>query len=180
MSDEVEPAPQPPELVPIPEVLYSLYEDRPFRTCTRCGESLIHFAEGFRISKNFRRGETILEYAMCMPCLTRMIDEMSEESKQRHAEYQAEHYRGVSGFDECALCEETRLEVRDGEYGLIGVCQGDQMGDSAMVCVNCMETMAELMSEETRRTWERFREENFPGVPCDLEPFPIGHAPSLL
>jgi hypothetical protein len=180
MSDEIESAPQAPEPVPIPEVLHSFYEDRPFRTCTRCGESLIHFEEGFRISKNFRLGETILEYAMCMPCLTRMIDEMSEESKQRHAEYQAKHYRGVSGFDECALCEETRVGVRDGEYGLIGVCQGEHMSDSAMICVHCMETMAELMSEQSRRTWERFREENFPGVPCDLEPFPIGHAPSLL
>jgi len=25
---------------PIPRILYSFYEERPFRTCTRCGESL--------------------------------------------------------------------------------------------------------------------------------------------
>ncbi len=163
----------------IPEVLHSFYEERPFVSCTRCGESLAHFTEGYRISKNFKRGEVVMEYALCMPCLSRMLDEASEESKQRLAEFQTKHFRNVSGFDECALCVRTRAEVRDDEFGIVGVCQGDRMMDSALMCIDCMEAMQEILSEHTRRVWDKFREENFPGVPSDFEPFPSRPVPNL-
>ena len=166
MSEEV------PQGEPIPEVLHSFYEERPFLTCTRCGESLADFEEGYRISKNFKRGEVIIEYALCMPCLVRMLEESSEESKRNLDRVQQEHFRDVSGFDECAFCEKTRAEARDEEFGLAGICQGDRMVDSAMICIDCMEAMHEVLSKETRETWDRFREENFPGVPADFEPFP--------
>lgn len=166
-----------PQREPIPSVLHSFYEDRPFVSCTRCGESLEHFEEGYRISKNFKGEEVIVEYALCMPCLNAMLDEASEESKQRLAEFQNERYRDVSGFNDCALCEKQMDEVKDEEYGLVGVCHGDEMVDSAMICFGCMEDMSEIMSEETRRTWDKFREENFPGVPSYFEPFPSRPAP---
>ncbi|MDF1860861.1 MAG: hypothetical protein P1U87_11655 [Verrucomicrobiales bacterium] len=169
-----------PQREPIPSVLHSFYEDRPFVSCTRCGESLEHFEEGYRISKNFKGEEVIVEYALCMPCLNAMLDEASEESKQRLAEFQNERYRDVSGFNDCALCDKQFDEVKDEEYGLVGVCHGDDMVDSAMICFGCMEDMSEIMSEETRRTWDKFREENFPGVPSDFEPFPSRPAPVTL
>lgn len=179
MSDQPPPE-EPVNREPIPNVLHSFYEDRPFVSCTRCGESLADFEDGYRISKNFKKGEVLIEYALCMPCLVGMLDEASDESKQRLAEFQEEHYRDVTGFEECALCEQTRDGVRNEEFGLVGVCQGDDMVDSAMICIDCMEAMAEIMSEETRRTWDKFREENFPGVPSDFEPFPPRPTPAVL
>jgi len=169
-----------PDREPIPTILHSFYEERAFVTCTRCGESLNDFQDGYRISKNFKKDEVIIEYALCMPCLNAMMDEASEESKRRLAEFQAEHYREVSGFDECALCEKSWGQAHEGEYGLVGVCEGDDMLDSALICHDCMEAMSEIMSEETRRTWDRFRDENFPGVPSDFEPFPARPAPSMM
>jgi len=160
------------EGVPIPEVLHSFYEERPFLTCTRCGESLAEFEDGYRISKNFKRGEVVIEYALCMPCLMRMLEEASEESKASLAKFHEERQRDVSGFDDCAFCEKTRSDARDEEFGIAGVCQSDRLVDSAMVCIDCMEAMHAVLSEETTRTWRRFREENFPGVPSDFEPFP--------
>ena len=161
---------------PIPDVLHSFYEDRPFKICTRCGESLPEFAEGYRVSKNFKQGEVIIEYALCFPCLQAMMDESSEDSKEALFKFQNERFRDVSGFDDCNLCDRTRAEARGDEYGLVGICQGDDMLDSGMVCIECMEEMAELVSEETRKGWDRFREENFPGVPADFAPSP-GPAP---
>ncbi len=167
MSDE-----PPPQGDPIPEVLHSFYEDRPFLTCTRCGESLAEFEEGYRISKNFKRGEVLIEYALCMPCLMRMLEESSEESKANLARFHEEHLREVSGFDDCAFCEKTRDRARGEEFGLAGMCRGDRLLEGAMICIDCMEAMHEVLSKETRETWRRFREENFPGVPADFEPFP--------
>ena len=110
-----------------------------------------------------------------------MMDEASDESKRRLSEFQAERYReGVSGFEECALCVKTVDEARNDEFGLVGVCHGSDMIDSAMICIECMEDMAEVMSVETRETWDRFREENFPGVPGDFEPIPARPTPLSL
>ena len=106
-----------------------------------------------------------------------MLDEASEESKVALAKFQAENLRDVSGFNDCALCDKQFDAVKNGDYSFAGVCVGDKMYDSAMVCFSCMEAMAAVMSEETRRTWDRFREENFPGIPSDFEPFPNQGAP---
>ena len=161
------------ERKPIPEVLHSFYEERPFKICTRCGESLADFEDGFRVSKHFKAGETIIEYALCFPCLHQMIEESSEESKERLMEFQMSRFRNVSGFDECNLCEKTQETARDHEFGLVGICQGSDMLDSGMVCVDCIEEMSELVSEETRGGWDRFKEENFPGIPADFAPGPV-------
>ena len=75
-------------------------------------------------------------------------------------------------FSLTGIRELTREEARNDEFGLVGMCQGDRLMESAMVCIDCMEEMHEILSEETRQTWDRFREENFPGVPSDFEPFP--------
>lgn len=165
---------------PIPEVLHSFYEDRAFKCCTRCGETLADFKDGYKVSKNFKQGEVIIEYALCMPCLENMMNEASEESRRVLDEYHRKHFRNVSGFDECALCEKTRESARGEEFGLSGICQGGDMLDSAMICIDCMETMAEIISDETRGKWNRFREENFPGVPGDFEPMPNKPTPMPL
>ena len=165
---------------PIPEVLHSFYQGRAFVSCTRFGEALADFEDGYRVSKNFKRGEVLIEYALCMPCLNAMLEEASEESTQRLAEFQAARFRDVSGFDECALCPRTRVESRNDEFGLVGVCQGDHLLDSALICIDCMEEMHEVLSEQTRKTWDRFRQENFPGVPSDFEPFPPRPRPKIV
>ena len=165
---------------PIPEILHSFYEDRPFKSCTRCGESLADFKDGFRLSKNFKQGEVIIEYALCFPCLETMMDEASDESKEALAKFHEERMRDVSGFDECSLCDRTMAEARDDEYGLMAICHGSDMFDSAMVCIDCIEDMAEIISEETRQSWDRFKEENFPGVPADFEPVPSRPAPVMI
>ncbi len=165
---------------PIPEVLHSFYEDRPFKSCTRCGESLADFEEGYRLSKNFKKGEVIIEYALCFPCLEGMMDEASDESKEALAKFHSERIRNVSGFDECSLCDRTMSEARGDEYGLMAMCHGTDMFDSAMVCIECMEDMAEIISDETRQSWDRFKEENFPGVPADFEPMPSRPGPVMI
>jgi len=157
---------------PIPEVLYSFYEERPFLCCTRCGESLAEFTNGYKVAKHFKQGEVILEYALCMPCVEGMLAEASEHSRRVLNEFQQKRFRFISGFNECVFCEKTQETARDSEFSLTGICHVKDMVDSAMVCVDCMEEMSEIISDETRGKWNRFREENFPGVPGDFQPMP--------
>ncbi len=172
--------PQPPEPKEIPKELHSFYEDRPFRCCTRCGESLAHFEEGYQISKQFKDGEVIMEFALCAPCLQSMMDEMSEESKQTLHEFHEENAKEETNLNECCFCDVTREGCKGNEFSLLAACAGEDLYDGALVCGECTEKMQDLMSEETRKLWDRFREENFPGIPADFEPVPIGSSPSPL
>ena len=167
------------ELPPIPEELYSDYEERPFRCCTRCGETLEHFEDGYKISKVIKRGEVIFEYALCFPCLERMMEESSEESQERLMQFQNERLREeVDNTRECALCDHTRDTLEVPEFALVAGCVGHGVLESHMVCIHCMDEMSELVSEKTRNQWNRFVEENFPGIPADFAPSPVEGSPA--
>jgi len=184
MSEETPPEDSKPfELKPtgpIPQELYSFYEDRPFLICTRCGEGLYDFKHGYRVSKIYKGEEVIYEYALCTPCLHNIMEESSEESRESLYEFQMSRIRKVSGFDECAMCERAEEATQIAEYSLVGICLGEEIVDSNKICGLCMEEMNELVSEKTREGWDRFVEENFPGVPVDFEPFPVRNTLSFL
>ncbi len=167
------------ELPPIPKELFSEYEERPFRCCTRCGETLPDFEEGYRISKVVKRGEVIFEYALCFYCLERMMEESSEESQKRLMDFQNERMREeITGLDQCVLCERTRESLFPPEFALVAGCVGNGLLDSHLICIHCMEDMSALVSEKTRSGWNRFVEENFPGIPSDFLPTPSEGTPA--
>lgn len=150
---------------PIPSLLYSDYTDEAFSNCTRCGESLKDFAGGFQISKAWKRGECVFEYALCDHCRMQLMEEFSDESKQRLAHFQDEHVNFEGGLDECSVCGVRREDHNTSEFVLTGVCEGNSLLHALMVCGKCGEKTQELISAHTRDTWRRFRDENFDGPP---------------
>ncbi|MEZ5305131.1 MAG: hypothetical protein R3F11_31485 [Verrucomicrobiales bacterium] len=157
---------------PIPEELYSEYEERPFRTCTRCGETLDDFEEGYQLNKVWRRGECVFEFALCFHCQQAMAGEFSEESKQRLTEFQEKHIDFERPMSECAVCAADRDSFDSPEFTLIAACECGHMHAGFMVCAKCVEQMQELISKQTRGVFDKFVEENFPGVPADTIPLP--------
>ena len=162
---------QPP---PIPPVLHSEYLEGPFRSCTRCGESLGDFEGGFQISKAFKRGECVFEYALCDHCRTALMEEFSEKSKSNLMRFQNEEVRFEHGLDGCAVCGVARDESPQQEFVLTGVCDGSSLLHSLMICGKCGERTQEMLSKPTKDTWRRFRSENFPGPPAGVLPEPVG------
>lgn len=164
-----------PDLRPIPRELFSEYEERPFHCCTRCGESLADYPGGYRVSKLFQRGEVVFEYALCYDCMDRLMQESSEESIRRLSAFQTENLRpGVQGTSECGLCPTPRSALKNREFALVAICLGPRLMESHLVCQDCMDRMSDLISEQTRDEWNRFVDENFPGVPADFVPAPSG------
>ncbi|MEM7144332.1 MAG: hypothetical protein AAF591_04310 [Verrucomicrobiota bacterium] len=158
---------------PIPPELYSEYEERPFKSCTRCGESLADFEEGYRISKVQRAGEVLFEYALCGPCFLNIYEESSDETKIALYHYQREHLReDIINGEQCALCGCHKDGIENAEFALVGACLGNDLLDINLVCGPCVEKMNELVSKKTRDVWDRFVQDNFPGVPADFEPVP--------
>lgn len=156
-----------PEPPPIPSELNSDYTDEPFANCTRCGESLKDFPGGFQISKAWKKGECVFEYALCDHCRTQLMEEFSQESKKRLAQFQDEHVNLESGLTHCSVCGTAKHAGNEAEFVLTGVCEGDRLLHGLMVCGQCGESTQKLLSQHTKDTWRRFREDNFPGPPGD-------------
>ena len=156
----------------IPSEFYSEYEERPFRSCTRCGESLKEFEDGYQVGKVYRRGETIFEYALCHPCHVNMMDEVSAESRERLEAFQTEHLQLNLGRQFCGVCGISRSDIPDQEYSLAGIFEGIALVHSLTICGSCTEHMNSLLSQKTRDVWRDFINDNFPGVPADAMPDP--------
>ena len=159
---------------PIPQDLFSDYEERPFRHCSRCGETLADFEGGFQISKAYKKGECVFEYALCDHCRSALMEEFSDESKRRLLEFQNQQVNFDRGLDGCSVCGVMRNAGSLKEFVLTGICERDQLLHGLMVCGNCGEKTQELISTHTRDTWRRFVSENFPGPPADVLPEPVG------
>jgi hypothetical protein len=156
---------QQPEPPPIPAELNSDYTDEPFANCTRCGESLKDFPGGFQISKAWKKGECVFEYALCDHCRNQLMEEFSQESKKRLGQFQDEHVSFDGGLDKCSVCGTLKTAGNEAEFVLTGVCEGDRLLHGLMVCGKCGENTQKLLSQHTKDTWRRFREDNFPGPP---------------
>lgn len=159
---------------PIPRDLYSEYEERPFQCCTRCGETLSDFQGGYQVSKAYRRGECVVEYALCEHCRNAMMDEFSDDSKNRLNDFhqQAVHHQG--GIDECSVCGVPRRTDNVEDFVITGLCEGTHLIDSIMICGQCGDQIQELLSAKTKDTWRRFMDDHFPGPPSlDELPEPI-------
>lgn len=73
--------------------------------------------------------------------------------------------------DKCMICEVDRSECH--RYSIAGMCQDANLVVQVtpvvqtpfMVCEKCEMQMSELVSQETRDSWDRFVQENFDGPP---------------
>ncbi|HWB05398.1 MAG TPA: hypothetical protein VG796_20360 [Verrucomicrobiales bacterium] len=153
--------------MPIPREFHSHYEDRPFQSCTRCGEMLDEIPGGYQIFKLFRHREPIYEYALCHPCHTGILDEFSADSRRRLAEFHANRVTLNLGRFRCAVCGNSRGEDQQPEFSLTAACLSRRLVHELMVCGPCRLEMQSLLSPETRRLWDKFVDENLPGVPSD-------------
>jgi hypothetical protein len=153
---------------PIPRAFHSEYEERPFQSCSRCGEALDVF-ENYQINKAYRNGECVFEYVFCSPCRDSLLEEFSEESKSNMLRHQEEHLREVRGIEECAFCGKSQVETPMRDYVITALCRKTSLLDSLMICEPCQLGMHELLSEKTRDVRRRFFED-LPGVPPDWEP----------
>ena len=159
---------------PIPKELYSEYEERPFRTCTRCGETLADFVEGFQIAKVFKNNEAVFEYALCSHCHIDMIEEFSAESRQTLEDYYAKNMTPGLGAHQCGICLLERNELPQNEFSLGAACVGNKLIEAFMICSTCVEKSNLLVSKKTQGIWNDFIDSNFPGVPENSLPCPTG------
>ena len=65
------------------------------------------------------------------------------------------------------LCERKRRDFD--EYNLIGNCENNMLLHSGCLCLDCMLSLQEFISKQTRDARDRFIDANFPGVPAGVD-----------
>jgi len=151
----------------IPEILHSLEFDSPFKRCTQC-QAELGSEETFQLQKVMKRGEPIMEFALCEECHDELIDSFSEETKNRLEDYYEKNAISDFNIETCIFCGIPRRELE--EYNVSGHCIADRLLVGSCICFDCLMKIQPLLSKQTRDSRDRFRERNFPGVPADARP----------
>lgn len=170
----------------------SLETGEPFRNCCDCGCKLLE-AEMFVVNKSYVGDECVFEFALCFQCREKMHAQLSEPSKVAMFDFMHDHIDMEAreeqlGTDsatedyiqECISCHQPRESV--GSYTLGAMFAGSDLikGPFPMLmCGTCEEALAECLSEETRKVWDRFIAENFPGPPSEVK-LPTGSKPVFI
>ncbi|MBL68709.1 MAG: hypothetical protein CMO74_09735 [Verrucomicrobiales bacterium] len=180
----------PANYVEVPPVFHSFLEEGPFSKCTVCGTELREDGTPYLIHKAFHREEVIFEYALCLPCRERMMEELSEESIQRINAYmdqfdmeaRNEKMLEERGTDVSAWLSHCFITGRpvDGadERHIYAFCDGPDLVFSGLpmaIIGDVSEEMNELLSQKTRDRLDGFVDEQF-GLPPELRK-PIKDSP---
>jgi hypothetical protein len=158
----------------------------PFLDCIACGLRLADPELPYLVSKSFRRGECIFEYAICDVCRTNMAREFSTESRQRLNEFFENRVKvherssflayGLTPepwIERCAACNTPRSQAES--YSIGGVLLGQEMlfdPYPLCLCGKCEEEIQERLSKKTRGIWDDFVDTHFDGPPAGAEHLP--------
>jgi len=165
-----------------------------FEQCTKCGTPLADSGEPWIVNKEWHRGECVMEYALCHECRGGMLASISKESAQYVQEFFERHidplrwleHFGAEGnpaelVASCFACGQSRDEA--GGFGIsamfktAGVLEIGPL--PVMICQDCSGKVEAGLSKETRDSWQRFVDENFPGPPGLDEPCPHRRMPAM-
>ncbi|NWK54633.1 hypothetical protein HW115_03360 [Verrucomicrobiaceae bacterium N1E253] len=145
------------------------------------------------INQSFAGDECVFEFALCMDCREKMHNQLSEPSKVAMFDFmhdhidmeQREEQLGTDSATEdyitsCITCHQPRSATNG--YTLGAMFAGHELikGPFPMLmCSTCEEALADSLSDETRKVWDRFIAENFPGPPSEVK-LPTGSKPVLI
>ena len=159
---------------PIPDLLHSVYEKGPFRTCCMCGHVLTD-GRLYEIQKVYRGKEAIFEMAICHGCGEGVACEFSRESMENMKKFFLANFRPSPEPSHCHFCGFPRALVPN--FTIVGMCKEHSiLLPSVIMCEKCSERLQEKLSRKTREAQGDFIRDNFPGVPEGLD---VSPSPSL-
>ncbi|MES2997054.1 MAG: hypothetical protein V4733_09625 [Verrucomicrobiota bacterium] len=160
---------------------------KPFQHCVHCRFPLLETEVPWLVNKHYRRGECIIEYAICQTCRDEIAAGFSDESKAAIREFLETHIdwpKRLADFmrlddprqrlDACVKCELPRGEAT--EFAISGVFdEGGILMEGAlplMLCGGCTREMANALSPASRAAWQDFIVQHFAGPASDASGFP--------
>jgi hypothetical protein len=162
---------QHPELPAVPRLLHSACDEGPFKACVACGTDLTGPEATYQIQKTWKAGEVVFELAVCARCASLAAQDFSQESFESIQRFLTDRYRPSLELNHCHFCTRPLGGDEPGEYEVGAYCRGTfLLRPIVVICTPCSEQSQENLSEQTRKAWGDFVDQNLPGVPFSLEP----------
>lgn len=145
------------------------------------------------INKSFVGQECVFELALCLSCREKMQSQLSEDSRVAMFDFMHDHIdmearEELLGTDsdtdayisECISCHQPKESTNSYTLGAM-FAGGDLIKGPfpMLMCGTCEEELNATLSSETRKMWDRFIEEHFPGPPSEIK-LPSGSKPVLI
>ncbi|MFO7657071.1 MAG: hypothetical protein R6W78_08390 [Bacteroidales bacterium] len=170
--------------IEIPKVFKTFISEENFTNCIICNRYLLDESTEYVVEKVFKDRYVEVEYAMCMNCMMKMRESMSQESLERIGNFFEKNFDFMAKRFPMLAAGNNRVEdyisrciFRDksiddsGEYQIMGHFRGNKMILSAfpyMVCKDVIEEVQELLSAKTKEELDDFTNRYF-GLPPDLK-----------
>lgn len=150
----------------------------PFRHCLDCRLPLAEIDASWLVTKEYRRGECIMEYAICQRCRDKVADSFSENSKEavrQFLERRIDWAARVSEFmmdptldtrmGACIACRKPREEVSG--FGISALFDsGGYLIEGPLpllLCGGCLADLGASLEPGTLAAWRAFLAEHLEG-----------------
>ncbi len=162
-------------LTPIPQHLFSVFEDGPFSVCSVCDRPLCG-EDGnrlYEIKKAYRGSNVVFECAICHECGLSLLADYSKESIAAIRKFFAARFKHGLTIFECHFCGKPR-NPETSEASVMAVCVGKNLVQPPIcMCDPCGEILNSSLSSRTRDVNRGFLRDNFPGIPADKADSPV-------
>lgn len=172
----------------------------PFEKCSKCNSHLDTTLQPYIIHKDWGPNDLSSEFALCFSCIEDLRESTSKESRQKiesfiqssgglekHKEILESGSKNDAGsdsreIDHCILC--TRDIERPGAPHSL-TCSVIHTGPFAIpqaiaTCGACEEQLMELLSKETKDSWDGFYESIIDSPPVDMVDLPGPKKPCVV
>lgn len=166
--------------IPIPAQFFNSETHLPFEQCLMCNQSLKDkkyvVEKAIRNYPSLGTSEVIFEYAMCLPCATKMHMELSEESRARIEAYMMEHlmnnsrsktHRSLDDSLSKCMVKETDIS-QSSEYSIYALCDGADMVINELpyaISGEVQDEIMQLLSAKSLDILDDFLGQHFSGPP---------------
>lgn len=174
-------------LKPIAPIFFNSETRQPFSNCLVCDMFLLDPGTEYIIEKSIKQynymdsSDIIFEYAICLDCAQRMMDDYSEESKEaiqlyfiKNANHEQliERLGSIESMDieqyisHCLFKGVSQKEAE--EFQICAHCNGDQINfgnPPFMISGAASEEIMQSLSKQTKGDIDRFIDDYFGGPP---------------
>jgi hypothetical protein len=155
---------------PVPPDLRSAYHEGPFPSCSDCGRPFgDDDAEPHLIERVFRGGESIFEYALCLPCALLLMSQYSEESKRNLESYFAERLAPDAPEGSCDRCGLSGDSLEEERTVAGAAMSGSLLGRTLVICGGCADGAEAVLSKKTKEAFDAFVRRVCPTLPADVD-----------
>lgn len=188
------------ESLDIDPIFHRFETNSPFTHCSKCYLDLIHSFNNYVIHKEWGTRDLQSEFALCRSCVEDLKSATSVESRNRVNEFikasgglgrhsdiiqnasEEMQQRENVEINHCVICTDyiRRPGAAHSLSCMVFQSKVLSLNIATAICGNCNDKLVELLSEETRDSWDGFYQSIIHSPPVEMVDLPRPTRPALI